>query len=313
MLKGKVAVVTGSTSGIGLGIATALAAQGADIVLNGFGDAAEIEKVRAGLAAQHGVKVLYDGADLSKGDAVRGLVDNAVRQMGRIDILVNNAGITADKLALKLTDEDWYKVIAVNLSGAFFLSQAALRHMAERGTGRIVNVSSVFGLISVPSQSAYNAAKFGVRGFTDALRMELMHDREPISVTLIKPAAIDTPYVQHAQNYMAKEPRNPPPYYAPDIVAEAVLYAAEHPVRDVFVGAGDGPSAIRWAVPAVSVGETVRQSSSSTPAAMNWASSRGPPSVSSRRSPRSARASTAMRTSSASICPRPPARIFWGR
>ena len=93
MLKGKVAVVTGSTSGIGLGIATALAQQGADIVLNGFGDAAEIEKLRAALAAQHGVKVLYDGADLSKGDAVRGLIDNAVRQAGRIDILVNNAGI----------------------------------------------------------------------------------------------------------------------------------------------------------------------------------------------------------------------------
>ena len=93
MLKGKVAVVTGSTSGIGLGIASALAQQGADIVLNGFGDAAEIEKVRAGLASQHGVRVVYDGADLSKGEAVRGLIDNAVRQLGRIDILVNNAGI----------------------------------------------------------------------------------------------------------------------------------------------------------------------------------------------------------------------------
>ena len=93
MLKGKVALVTGSTSGIGLGIATAFAQQGADIVLNGFGDAAEIEKVRAGLADKHGVKVIYDGADLSKGDAVRGLVESTVRQLGRIDILVNNAGI----------------------------------------------------------------------------------------------------------------------------------------------------------------------------------------------------------------------------
>lgn len=194
MLKGKVAVVTGSTSGIGLGIATALAAQGADIVLNGFGDAAEIEKVRAGLAAQHGVKVLHDGADLSKGDAVRGLVDNAVRQMGRIDILVNNAGIQHTALIEDFPTEKWDAILALNLSAVFHGTAAALPHMKKQGFGRIINIASAHGLVASANKSAYVAAKHGVVGFTKVTALETAG--QGITANAICPGWVRTPLVE---------------------------------------------------------------------------------------------------------------------
>ncbi|CAM3722036.1 3-hydroxybutyrate dehydrogenase [Bordetella sputigena] len=172
MLKGKVAVVTGSTSGIGLGIATALAAQGADIVLNGFGDAAEIEKTRAGLALAHGVKATYDGADLSKGVAVRQLVENAVSAFGRIDILVNNAGIQHTDLIENFPPEKWDAIIALNLSAVFHGSAAALPHMKKQKWGRIINIASAHGLVGSASKSAYVAAKHGVIGLTKVTALE---------------------------------------------------------------------------------------------------------------------------------------------
>jgi len=172
MLKGKVAVVTGSTSGIGLGIATALAAQGADVVLNGFGDAAEIEKTRAGLALAHGVKALYDGADLSRGDAVRGLVENTVKQLGRIDIIVNNAGIQHTSLIEDFPAERWDAIIALNLSAVFHGTAAALPHMKKQGWGRIINIASAHGLVGSANKSAYVAAKHGVVGLTKVTALE---------------------------------------------------------------------------------------------------------------------------------------------
>jgi len=172
MLKGKVAVVTGSTSGIGLGIATALAAQGADIVLNGFGDAAEIEKTRAGLALAHGVKAIYDGADLSKGPSVRQLVENAVATFGRIDILVNNAGIQHTDLIENFPPEKWDAIISLNLSAVFHGSAAALPHMKKQKWGRIINIASAHGLVGSASKSAYVAAKHGVVGLTKVTALE---------------------------------------------------------------------------------------------------------------------------------------------
>ncbi|OZI79327.1 3-hydroxybutyrate dehydrogenase [Bordetella genomosp. 2] len=172
MLKGKVAVVTGSTSGIGLGIATAFAQQGADIVLNGFGDAAEIEKVRAGLAGEHGVRVLYDGADLSRGEAVRQLVANTVQSLGRIDILVNNAGIQHTALIEDFPVEKWDAILALNLSAVFHGSAAALPHMKKQGWGRIINIASAHGLVGSASKSAYVAAKHGVVGLTKVTALE---------------------------------------------------------------------------------------------------------------------------------------------
>lgn len=203
MLKGKVAVVTGSTSGIGLGIATALAAQGADIVLNGFGDAAEVEKVRAGLAAQHGVKVLYDGADLSKGDAVRGLVDNAVRQMGRIDILVNNAGIQHTALIEDFPTEKWDAILALNLSAVFHGTAAALPHMKKQGFGRIINIASAHGLVASANKSAYVAAKHGVVGFTKVTALETAG--QGITANAICPGWVRTPLVEKQISALAEK------------------------------------------------------------------------------------------------------------
>ncbi|BEG78410.1 3-hydroxybutyrate dehydrogenase [Achromobacter xylosoxidans] len=203
MFKGKVAVVTGSTSGIGLGIATALAAQGADIVLNGFGDAAEIEKVRAGLAAQHGVKVLYDGADLSKGDAVRGLVDNAVRQMGRIDILVNNAGIQHTALIEDFPTEKWDAILALNLSAVFHGTAAALPHMKKQGFGRIINIASAHGLVASANKSAYVAAKHGVVGFTKVTALETAG--QGITANAICPGWVRTPLVEKQISALAEK------------------------------------------------------------------------------------------------------------
>ncbi|CUI86247.1 3-hydroxybutyrate dehydrogenase [Achromobacter dolens] len=203
MLKGKVAVVTGSTSGIGLGIATALAAQGADIVLNGFGDAAEIEKVRAGLTAQHGVKVLYDGADLSKGEAVRGLVDNAVRQMGRIDILVNNAGIQHTALIEDFPTEKWDAILALNLSAVFHGTAAALPHMKKQGFGRIINIASAHGLVASANKSAYVAAKHGVVGFTKVTALETAG--QGITANAICPGWVRTPLVEKQISALAEK------------------------------------------------------------------------------------------------------------
>nr|2ZTM_A Chain A, D(-)-3-hydroxybutyrate dehydrogenase [Pseudomonas fragi]2ZTM_B Chain B, D(-)-3-hydroxybutyrate dehydrogenase [Pseudomonas fragi]2ZTM_C Chain C, D(-)-3-hydroxybutyrate dehydrogenase [Pseudomonas fragi]2ZTM_D Chain D, D(-)-3-hydroxybutyrate dehydrogenase [Pseudomonas fragi] len=203
MLKGKVAVVTGSTSGIGLGIATALAAQGADIVLNGFGDAAEIEKVRAGLAAQHGVKVLYDGADLSKGEAVRGLVDNAVRQMGRIDILVNNAGIQHTALIEDFPTEKWDAILALNLSAVFHGTAAALPHMKKQGFGRIINIASAHGLVASANKSAYVAAKHGVVGFTKVTALETAG--QGITANAICPGWVRSPLVEKQISALAEK------------------------------------------------------------------------------------------------------------
>ncbi|ARP85783.1 3-hydroxybutyrate dehydrogenase [Bordetella genomosp. 9] len=172
MLKGKVAVVTGSTSGIGLGIATALAAQGADIVLNGFGEPAEIEKTRAGLALAHGIKTVYDGADLSSGPAVRKLIENTVAAFGRIDILVNNAGIQHTALIEDFPPEKWDAIIALNLSAVFHGTAAALPHMKKQKWGRIINIASAHGLVGSPSKSAYVAAKHGVVGLTKVTALE---------------------------------------------------------------------------------------------------------------------------------------------
>ncbi|WP_343736651.1 3-hydroxybutyrate dehydrogenase [Achromobacter sp.] len=203
MLKGKVALVTGSTSGIGLGIATAFAEQGADIVLNGFGDAAEIEKLRAELAAKHGVKVIYDGADLSKGAAVRELVENTVHQLGRIDILVNNAGIQHTALIEDFPAEKWDAILALNLSAVFHGTAAALPHMKKQGSGRIINIASAHGLVASASKSAYVAAKHGVVGFTKVTALETAG--QGITANAICPGWVRTPLVEKQITALAEK------------------------------------------------------------------------------------------------------------
>ncbi|OZI71409.1 3-hydroxybutyrate dehydrogenase [Bordetella genomosp. 12] len=194
MLKGKVAVVTGSTSGIGLGIARAFAQQGADVVLNGFGDAAEIEKLRADLAAQCKVQVLYDAADLSKGEAVRQLVANTVQALGRIDILVNNAGIQHTALIEDFPAEKWDAILALNLSAVFHGSAAALPHMKKQGWGRIINIASAHGLVGSAQKSAYVAAKHGVVGLTKVTALETAGTG--VTANAICPGWVRTPLVE---------------------------------------------------------------------------------------------------------------------
>jgi 3-hydroxybutyrate dehydrogenase len=192
-LQGKTAIVTGSTSGIGLGIATALAANGANIVLNGFGDAAEIETLRAGLARDHGVTVTYSGADVSKPADIRAMVADAAKAHGSVDIVVNNAGIQFTSPVTDFPDEKWDAIIAINLSSAFHLCKAAVPYMKAKGWGRVINIASAHGLVASPQKSAYVAAKHGLIGFTKVLALETANDG--ITANAICPGWVLTPLV----------------------------------------------------------------------------------------------------------------------
>ncbi len=171
-LAGRAAIVTGSTSGIGLGIARALAARGAKVMLNGFGDPGEIESVRAGLEAENGAEVRYDGADMSRPEAIAGMVDRATRAFGHVDILVNNAGIQHVAPLEEFPPAKWDAILAIDLSAAFHTSRAVFAGMKARRWGRIVNISSAHGLIASPFKSAYVAAKHGIVGLTKVIALE---------------------------------------------------------------------------------------------------------------------------------------------
>jgi 3-hydroxybutyrate dehydrogenase len=194
MLKGKTALVTGSTSGIGLGIAEALAAQGANIVLNGLGDRAEVERLRARIADEHRVVVRYDAADISKPDAVRSMVEATVAELGAIDVLVNNAGIQFVAPVEDFPVEKWDAILAINLSAAFHTTRLALPRMKSNGWGRIVNIASAHALVASPYKSAYVAAKHGIAGFTKTIALEVAE--QGITVNAICPGYVWTPLVE---------------------------------------------------------------------------------------------------------------------
>jgi 3-hydroxybutyrate dehydrogenase len=194
MLRGKVAIVTGSTSGIGLGIAEALAGAGAGIVLNGFGDAAEIERTRSDLAAKHNVRVTYSGADMSKPAAIAAMVADAIKAHGQVDIVVNNAGIQYVAPIEEFPEAKWDAILAINLSSAFHATKAALPGMKARKWGRIINVASAHGLVASAFKSAYVAAKHGVVGLTKVTAMETAEDG--ITCNAICPGYVWTPLVQ---------------------------------------------------------------------------------------------------------------------
>lgn len=190
----KNAIVTGSTSGIGLGIAEALAADGMNVMLNGFGDADEIERIRSDLASRHGVEALYSGADMTRPDEIRAMVEEAEDRLGGVDVLVNNAGIQHVSPIEEFPPEKWDAIIAVNLSSSFHTIRAAFPGMKSRRWGRIINLASAHGLVASPFKSAYVSAKHGLLGLTKTIALE--GAEHGVTVNAICPGYVRTPLVE---------------------------------------------------------------------------------------------------------------------
>ncbi len=193
-LTGKTALVTGSTSGIGQGIAQTLAAAGCNIVLNGFGDADAIEKDRVALESTHGIKALYNGADLTKPDAIEALMQEAVEILGGVDILINNAGVQYVSPVEEFPVAKWDLIISLNLTAAFHTIRHAVPTMKEKGWGRIINIASAHALVASPYKSAYVAAKHGIAGLTKVIALE--GAQHGITCNAICPGYVWTPLVE---------------------------------------------------------------------------------------------------------------------
>jgi 3-hydroxybutyrate dehydrogenase len=194
MLKGKSALITGSTSGIGLGIAEALAAQGCNLVLNGFGDATAIQELRIRLARTHDIAVRYDPADMSDPGAIETMMTRSIGEFGAIDILVNNAGIQHVAPIDEFPVEKWNAIIAINLSAAFHTIRHALPAMKRRGWGRVINIASAHALVASPFKSAYVAAKHGIAGLTKTVALEVAE--QGITANAVCPGYVLTPLVE---------------------------------------------------------------------------------------------------------------------
>ncbi|HVK60213.1 MAG TPA: 3-hydroxybutyrate dehydrogenase [Bdellovibrionales bacterium] len=194
-LKGKSAIVTGSTSGIGLGIAQAFAKEGMNLTLNGFGDRTQIDQLVKSLSTEFGVKVEYSSADMSKPTEIREMVRRHETLFGQVDVLVNNAGIQNVAPVDEFPEEKWDAILAINLSSNFHTVKAALPGMKKAGWGRIINVASVHGLVASPYKSAYVAAKHGVLGFTKSIALELADTN--ITANAICPGYVRTPLVEN--------------------------------------------------------------------------------------------------------------------
>jgi len=229
----QVIVITGATSGIGLTTVRMAAAKGAKLVLAAR-DHEALSKLADELLAT-GCEALAVPTDVGSHAEVKALGRAAVARFGRIDSWINNAGISIFGRNADVPLADHEKLFQTNFWGVVHGSLVAQELMRETG-GAIINLGSELSDVAVPLQGMYSASKHAVKGFTDSLRMEAEKDGYPLSVTLIKPSGIDTMFTAHARNYMKNEPELPAPLYAPELVAEAILFAAENPQRDVFVG-----------------------------------------------------------------------------
>jgi 3-hydroxybutyrate dehydrogenase len=194
MLKNKTAIVTGSTSGIGLGIATALAKAGCNIMMNGLGDAGQIEQTRSAVEKETGAKIAFNGADMTKPDQIAALIEDTKKKLGSVDIIVNNAGVQHVAPVDEFPPEKWDLIIAINLTSAFHMTRLALPHMKSAGWGRIVNIASAHALVASPFKSAYVAAKHGLAGFTKTVALEVAEQN--ITVNAICPGYVKTPLVE---------------------------------------------------------------------------------------------------------------------
>ena len=241
-LPDQVVVVTGASSGIGRAAAVAFAQAGASVVCAARGRDA-LDEVVAEIRAAGGTALAVP-TDVARWDQVESLAASAVKRFGRVDTWVNNASVVVYGELEETTPAEFARVIDVNLMGVVHGTYAALPLLRRAGGGTIVNVSSVLGARAVPLLSSYVASKFAVRGFDDAVRMELLRNGDPITVTTVLPSSIDTPFFAHARSRSGRQPRPIPPVYAPEVVASAIVRAAEHPTREVVVGGGG--AALLW-------------------------------------------------------------------
>lgn len=232
-LTDQVIVITGASSGIGLATARSAARKGARLVLASRSEEdlrQLVEEIR-----REGHQAVHVTADVGSEGDVRRIADAAHREFGGFDTWVNNAGVSVYGKALEIPTEDMRRVFETNFWGVVYGSRIACEHLRHHG-GALINLGSEVSDKAAPLQGIYSASKHAVKGWTDALRMELEYDKAPVSVTLIKPGPIDTPYTQHARNYLEDQPKHVAPVYAPESVADGILHAATRPVRELFIG-----------------------------------------------------------------------------
>jgi short-subunit dehydrogenase len=234
-LRDQTIVITGASSGIGLATALMAAERGARVVLTSRNE--EDLRLATDEIRTRGGRAAYVVADVADPDGMDRVGAAAIREFGGIDTWVNNAGVSIYGKLTEVPLEDKKRLFETNFWGVVNGCRTAVRHLKTRG-GTIINIGSVVSDRAIPLQGVYSASKHAVLGYTDALRMELEHDRLPITVTLVKPSAINTPYVEHARNYMDRAPALPPPVYAPDVVADAILRCAAKRMREITVGGG---------------------------------------------------------------------------
>ena len=232
-LKEQVIVITGASSGIGLVTARMAAKKGARLVLAARSEDA-LRQLTDELTGQ-GAQAVYVVADVSKQDDVKRIAQKAQERFGGFDTWVNNAGVSMYGKVVQESVEDMRQLFEINFWGLVYGSLEAVQHLKKNG-GALINVGSVLSDVTAILQTIYSASKHAVKGFTDGLRTELAMEEAPVSVTLIQPAAIDTPYPLHARNYMDKVPKHAPPAYAPETVARAILKSATQPERNLEVG-----------------------------------------------------------------------------
>lgn len=247
-IEDQVVVITGASSGIGLATAKMAAEHGARVVLAAR-DADGLASARVEIEGSGG-RAITVIADVSIFEDVRSIARRAVDAFGGFDTWINNAGLSIYGPIEEVPVEDARRLFDVNYWGIVHGSLTAIAHLKDHG-GAVINLGSVTSDRAVPLQGHYSASKHAVKAFTDALRMELEKEGSPISLTLIKPGTIDTPFPEHARNYMEAEPKQPPPVYDPSVVAEAILFCAEHARRDLIVGGGGKMTAAMDTVPSV--------------------------------------------------------------